>query len=263
MKIVRYGSFETNSSSTHAIVIPKKVSEDSYDLYDSLDHDYAFGREECRLCEHWDEKLAYAYMLLTTNCDWSQNDNGWKPNNTTTKEDIDMFKKRITAMWEVVESKLQREYNPTPQDVFNYIDRDGTDGNLTGDDSFIVLKKRWGNYVDHANDLDHTDIIERLKTDDEFVKRFIFSRESYITVGGDEYRGYNIKTIGFEYDYESGDHRMNEKGELPPKEWLDERGCIKEEYWDRYWNEYTLETGEFWAKLREYEKENDVFLKGN
>ena len=56
---------------------------------------------------------------------------------------------------------------------------------------------------------------------------------------------------------------MNEKGELPPKEWLDERGCIKDEYWDRYWNEYTLETGEFWNKLREYEKENDVFLKGN
>ena len=38
---------------------------------------------------------------------------------------------------------------------------------------------------------------------------------------------------------------------------------IAEEYWDKYWNEYTLETGEFWDKLREYEKENDVFLKGN
>ena len=56
---------------------------------------------------------------------------------------------------------------------------------------------------------------------------------------------------------------MNEKGELPPKEWFDDRDCIKDEYWDRYWDEYTLETGEFWNKLREYEKENDVFLKGN
>lgn len=262
MKTIRYGSFETNSSSTHAIVIPHKVSEDSYDLYDSLDHDYAFGREECRLCEHWDEKLAYAYMLLTTNCDWSQNDNGWKPNNTTTKEDIDMFKKRITAMWEVVESKLQRKYDPTPQDVFNYIDRDGTDGNLTGDDSFMVLKERWGNYVDHANNLDHTDIIERLKTDDEFVKRFIFSRESYITVGGDEYRGYNIKTIGFEYDY-SGHYCVNSKGERPPKEWFDEDGRIKDEYWDKYYEEYNIDAGGFWDKLREYEKNNDVYLKGN
>ena len=262
MKTIRYGSFETNSSSTHAIVIPHKVSEDSYDLYDSLDHDYAFGREECRLCEHWDEKLAYAYMLLTTNCDWSQNDNGWKPNNTTTKEDIAMFKKRITAMWEVVESKLQRKYNPTPQDVFNYIDRDGTDGNLTGDDSFMVLKERWGNYVDHANDLDHTDIIERLKTDDEFVKRFIFSRESYITVGGDEYRGYNIKTIGFEYDY-SGHYYVNSKGEKPPKEWFDKNGRIKDKYCDKYYEEYNIDAGGFWDKLKEYEKDNDVYLKGN
>lgn len=262
MKTIRYGSFETNSSSTHAIVIPHKVSEDSYDLYDSLDHDYAFGREECRLCEHWDEKLAYAYMLLITNYDWSQNDNGWKPNNTTTKEDIDMFKKRITAMWEVVESKLQRKYDPTPQDVFDYIDRDGTDGNLTGDDGFMVLKERWGNYVDHANNLDHTDIIERLKTDDEFVKRFIFSRESYITVGGDEYRGYNIKTIGFEYDY-SGHYYVNSKGEKPLKEWFDKNGRIKDEYWDEYYEEYNIDAGGFWDKLKEYEKNNDVYLKGN
>ena len=143
-------------------------------------------------------------------------------------------------MWEVVESKLQREYNPTPQDVFNYIDRDGTDGNLTGDDSFMVLKERWRNYVDHANDLDHTDIIERLKTDDEFVKRFIFSKESYITVGGDEYRGYNIKTIGFEYDYDN--NYINTGTEECPN------------YED---------VGEFWDKLKEYEKDNDVYLKGN
>ena len=201
-------------------------------------------------------------MLLTTNCDGSQNDNGWKPNNTTTKEDIDMFKKRITAMWEVLESKLQREYNPTPQDVFNYIDRDGTDGNLTGDDSFMVLKERWRNYVDHANDLDHTDIIERLKTDDEFVKRFIFSKESYITVGGDEYRGYNIKTIGFEYDY-SGHYYVNNKGEKPPKEWFDKDGRIKGKYLDKYYEEYNIDAGGFWDKLKEYEKDNDVYLKGN
>ena len=58
MRKIRYGIFETNSSSTHAIVIPKEVKEDGYDAYDSLDHDYGFGREECRLCDSWDEKLA-------------------------------------------------------------------------------------------------------------------------------------------------------------------------------------------------------------
>ena len=119
-------------------------------------------------------------------------------------------------------------------------------------------------YVDHTEDFGENGFINKiLEANVEYIKKLIFNKESYITIGGDEYRGYNIKTIGFEYDYKEGDHRMNEKGELPPKEWLDERGCIKDEYWDRYWNEYTLETGEFWDKLREYEKENDVFLKGN
>ena len=45
MKLIRKNCFETNSSSTHALVIPKKVKEDNYSLYDSLDHNYHFGRE--------------------------------------------------------------------------------------------------------------------------------------------------------------------------------------------------------------------------
>ena len=207
MKKIRYGIFETNSSSTHAIVIPKEVKEDGYDTYDSLDHDYGFGREECRLCDNWDEKLAYAYMLL-------------KDNDVA---ELDTFKNQVIEVWEKLFSN--KDYTPNPKDVFNYIDRDGSNGDLTGKDGFLILKERYGNYVDHAEGLNGTDFIERLKTDDEFVKRFIFNRDSYITVGGDEFRGYNIKTIGFEYDYENEEDFIN--------------------------------------KLKEYEKNNDVYLKGN
>ena len=207
MRKIRYGIFETNSSSTHAIVIPKEVKEDGYDTYDSLDHDYGFGREECRLCDNWDEKLAYAYMLLKDN----------------DVEELDAFKNQVIEVWEKLFGN--KDYTPNPKDVFNYIDRDGSNGDLTGKDGFLILKERYGNYVDHAEGLDGTDFIERLKTDDEFVKRFIFNRDSYITVGGDEFRGYNIKTIGFEYDYD------NEE--------------------------------DFISKLKEYEKDNDVYLKGN
>ena len=46
MKLIRKGTFETNSSSTHALVVPHKVDEENYDLYDSLDHNYCYGREE-------------------------------------------------------------------------------------------------------------------------------------------------------------------------------------------------------------------------
>ena len=245
MRKIRYGIFETNSSSTHAIVIPKEVKEDGYNAYDSLDHDYGFGREECRLCDSWDEKLAYVYMLL-------------KDNNV---EELDTFKNQVIEVWEKLFGN--KDYTPTPKDVFNYIDRDGSDGNLTGEDGFLILEERYGNYIDHAEGLDGTDFIERLKTDDEFVKRFIFNKDSYITIGGDEYRGYNIKTIGFEYDYDSKGHYINENLEEPPTDWFDKKGCVKDKYWNRYMKEYPYPNSDFWKKLIEYKKDNDVYLKGN
>ena len=207
MSKIRYGIFETNSSSTHAIVVPKEVKEEGYNAYDSLDHDYGFGREECRLCDSWDEKLAYAYMLL-------------KDNNVA---ELDTFKNQVIEVWEKLFGN--KDYTPTPKDVFNYIDRDGSNGDLTGKDGFLILKERYGNYIDHACDLENKNILNRLIKDKEFVKRFIFNKNSYITIGGDEYRGYNIKTIGFEYDYENEEDFIN--------------------------------------KLKEYKKNNDVYLKGN
>ena len=54
MKQIRIGTFETNSSSTHAIVIPHEVDEEKYNIYDSLDHEYCYGREECRIVDDWD-----------------------------------------------------------------------------------------------------------------------------------------------------------------------------------------------------------------
>ena len=101
-------------------------------------------------------------------------------------------------------------------------------------------KERWGNYIDHSCSLNNRDILDRLINDKEFVKRFIFNRESYITICGDEYRGYNIKTIGFQYDYDN--NYINTGTEERPN------------YED---------VGEFWDKLKEYEKDNDVYLKGN
>ena len=297
MKIIRKEIFETNSSSTHSLVVPKKVENESYSIYDSLDHDYAFGRGESRLVQHWDEKLAYVYMVLQTNYAWGNDeDRNWRPKHFTTSEEMDGFRKRVWKIWEevvnyIIDNKtkydsdkdkhvplnkkekeeekrkyldLDYEYRDVnPEDLFWYLDAGCNDGDITGDDHFHVLMKRETPFVDHANGFDDTDFIDRIKTDDEFLKRLLFSESAYITIGGDEYRGYNIKTIGFEYDYKEGDYRMNEKGELPPKEWLTDDGRIKDEYWDKYWDEYTLETGEFWDKLREYEKDNDVYLKGN
>lgn len=261
MKTVRYGSFETNSSSTHAIVIPKKVEEEDWDMGDSLDHKYDFGREECRLVDHWDEKLAYTYMILKDFEGWTDNNGKTK----VTKDTIKKFKDRINKIYKEVEQIVQyKPYDgdPKPNDIFKYIDNDG-EGKL-GDIEFVYIHS-WEKpypYVDHCEDFDTNGFLDRILNDDEYLKKFIFNNGSYITVGGDEYRGYNIKTIGFQYDYDSH-YYVNSKGEKPPKEWFDKNGRIKDEYWDKYYEEYNIDAGGFWDKLKEYEKNNDVYLKGN
>lgn len=261
MKTVRYGSFETNSSSTHAIVIPKKVEEEDWDMGDSLDHKYDFGREECRLVDHWDEKLAYTYMILKDFEGWTDNNRQTK----VTKDTIKKFKDRINKIYKEVEQIVQyKPYDgdPKPNDIFKYIDNDG-EGKL-GDIEFVYIHswERPYPYVDHCEDFDTNGFLDRILNDDEYLKKFIFNNGSYITVGGDEYRGYNIKTIGFQYDYDSH-YYVNSKGEKPPKERFDKNGRIKDEYWDKYYEEYNIDAGGFWDKLKEYEKNNDVYLKGN
>ena len=261
MKTIRYGSFETNSSSTHAIVIPKRVKEEGWDMGDSLDHKYDFGREECRLVDHWDEKLAYTYMILKDFEGWTDNNRKTK----VTKDTIKKFKDRINKIYKEVEQIVQyKPYDgdPKPNDIFKYIDNDG-EGKL-GDIEFVYIHS-WEKpypYVDHCEDFDTNGFLDRILNDDEYLKKFIFNNGSYITVGGDEYRGYNIKTIGFQYDYDSH-YYVNSKGEKPPKEWFDKNGRIKDEYWDKYYEEYNIDAGGFWDKLKEYEKNNDVYLKGN
>ena len=261
MKTIRYGSFETNSSSTHAIVIPKSVKEEDWDMGDSLDHKYDFGREECRLVDHWDEKLAYTYMILKDFEGWTDNNRKTK----VTKDTIKKFKDRINKIYKEVEQIVQyKPYDgdPKPNDIFKYIDNDG-EGKL-GDIEFVYIHS-WEKpypYVDHCEDFDTNGFLDRILNDDEYLKKFIFNNGSYITVGGDEYRGYNIKTIGFQYDYDSH-YYVNSKGEKPPKEWFDKNGRIKDEYWDKYYEEYNIDAGGFWDKLKEYEKNNDVYLKGN
>ena len=261
MKTIRVNTFETNSSSTHAIVIPKSVKEEDWDMGDSLDHKYDFGREECRLVDHWDEKLAYTYMILKDFEGWTDNNRKTK----VTKDTIKKFKDRINKIYKEVEQIVQyKPYDgdPKPNDIFKYIDNDG-EGKL-GDIEFVYIHS-WENpypYVDHCEDFDTNGFLDRILNDDEYLKKFIFNNGSYITVGGDEYRGYNIKTIGFQYDYDSH-YYVNSKGEKPPKEWFDKNGRIKDEYWDKYYEEYNIDAGGFWDKLKEYEKNNDVYLKGN
>ena len=223
----RESIFETNSSSTHSLVVPKKVKEENYSLSDSLEHNYYYGREESRLVEYWDEKLAYLYIIITQVKKYSKK---YK----ITSAMIKNFKERINKFYDELYGKVEwkpSDRDPKPNDIFKYIEKEGQ-CELVKDS--IEIRDRWGDwfcpYVDHIEDfVEDGSFLDKVFNDDEFLKRFIFNEDSYITIGGDEYRGYNIKTIGFEYDY---------------------GGMFEEE-------------SEFWKKLEEYKKDNDVFLKGN
>ncbi len=273
MKIIRKGTFETNSSSTHAIVVPHKVSKDKWNIDDSLEHDYTFGRYPSRLVDEWDEKLAYVYMIIKENCDkktikkfkdrvweiWKQVVKEYLDNDTyydMDTEDIlpltDSMKKERYS--EFVKNNKDGYRNPNPKDVFKYIDDDKDNGDLTGR-GVVILGGYGGNYVDHVYDYDGDRLIEQLSTNDDFVKRLVFNKDAYITISGDEYRGYNIKTIGYEYDYDEEPYYVNAKGEKMP----DLKDVDEEERYNIY-KEYDIPAGEFWDRLKEYSKDKDVYL---
>lgn len=303
MKLVRSNIFETNSSSTHVLVIPHNVNEEEYNLYDSLDHDYAFGRGESRLVDYYDEKLAYVYYVLK-NFEERTIYHKENPNDSygadckVTEETLNAFKDKVRQAYKEIYEKLEyKPYNgdPLPDDIFYLIDHNGSlnklDFELGWDDknkkyvayeikdkadltreltkeekaiqdefeledNEVVVFDQLNDdeqeiarlmhilpdyvsgyynevYVDHVEDFGTNGFLEKIiNADVDYIKKLIFNKDSYITVGGDEYRGYNVKTIGFEDDYEY----KYEKDEI---------------------------VGEFWDKLKEYEKDNDVYLKGN
>lgn len=226
MRLIRQGSFETNSSSTHALVIPHKVRKCNYSLNSSLDNNYCYGREESRLVDYWDEKLAYVYIIIKELFDYKWDESQME----ITKDMIKTFKERVNTIYNNVYGEIK--YKPykdlKPNDIFDYID-----GKKGMKRDVIILREEYGSpFVDHVGrfaDEDMKSLLEKIFNDDDFLKRFIFNKDSYITIGGDEYRGYNIKTIGFEYDYH-----------------------------DAYNND-----SKFWKKIEKYKKENDVFFKGN
>lgn len=320
MKIVRYNTFETNSSSTHSLVIPHVVSNDPYDysIYDSSEHNYQFGREEYRHCKNWDEKLAYTYYVLNNYVDRynvREEDEGYGSNIKVTEDDLNTFKDKVREAYkEVIAMEDNKPYrdDPTPDDIFYIIDNEdkmndlykilkpikykigwdeeskknvivinedseGCDyRDLTSDEElaynlyhkFPELFDSYGFssvYVDHTEDFGDNGFIEKIiSADKDYIKKFIFHRDSYINIGGDEYMGYNIATIGFEYDYPDSKYpekRINEAGLECP----DSKDYEDFDEWWEIQKKYPIITdnGGFHDRLREYEKDNDVFLKGN
>lgn len=246
MITVRNGIFETNSSSTHAIAVIKDKDIELDDIYDSWeDYYFEFGRETYRLLETWDYKLAYVYIVLLTIKDSSR---VVKP-----QIDLENFKSRVCKLFDDVREKQESKHNNinvTPEHIFKVLDLNSLKqlGKVPDNESIElpmraemlfehVLRDKYNSYVDHTEyfefcigddrriDYPCVEFLEKLLNDDDYLRVFLFSRESYITIGGDEYRGYNLKTVGFEYDYG------------------------REEDWIK--------------RIEEYKETHDVYFKGN
>ena len=227
--------FETNSSSTHAVCVHKTTTPDDFNktyhmyAYESCE----FGRCESMLVESLVGKLAYAYIVAKDLSEWKSNNTG---------HTLDEFLKNL---YEVAE-----EFYVEPKDEYDRhhaVSKENIDSIIKQIDEMI---EKYDAYVDHTEDFLDNGFYERLMTDKDFVKRLIFDDESYITVGGDEYRGYNIKTIGFEDDYED---EYNENYHYQE----DENG------WPIYVDPRDRYTGEFWDKVKEYSKNFEIYFKGN
>ena len=248
MKQIRKGLFETNSSSTHAIVVSLKRDTvfKLRDLYTSWDtYDFCFSRESYRLLEGWDNKLAYVYIVIQKI---------QRLNNVVyPKIDIIEFKSKVLKVWREVLDEIKTRKNATdsgyfvdecdPEKLFKVLDFIEARRNIPDlKPTFDFDTYKFDNilqeepYVDHScyfyiqKDDDRrfagpcSELLEKLQ-DEEYLKYFLFSDDSYITIGGDEYRGYNLKTLGFEYDYED----------------------------KSLWKE----------RVEEYKKTHDVYFKGN
>ena len=246
---IRSRLFETNSSSSHAIVVSlEKDYEITWsDLYSSWEeYNFEFGRETYRLLDNWDYKLAYIYIiLLEIDSD---------PKIIFPEVDLEKFKTKVNKIYNEIISKLpQRAWSSNneiiPDHIFQVLEflnnrnlgkiPDTTIPKFSFDTSLFEesLKHSWSAYIDHTEYFMAFDggdrrysppcakLLEKLQSDDEYLKLFLFSEDSYITIGGDEYRGYNLKTLGFEEDY-------REK-----KDWEE--------------------------RVKEYEKTHDVYFKGN
>ena len=238
MRQIRKSLFETNSSSTHAVVVTKEMlCETDYKEFFSYGG-YCFGRCESHIVDTLCNKLAYVYIAVADLIHWKDNEVMTRHPDYTKEDFINTVIEISRKHFEEPEEEWMKRTAFNEENLkrfFNEIDE---------------LSKKYDAYVDHVEDFVDNGFFERIITDKEFLERLLFDEESYITVGGDEYRGYNLKKVGFEHDYDySYNHDFERK--------------YDDDNWPKYVDPTEMYDGEFWDKVKELRKEFDIYFKGN
>ena len=229
---VRKSLFETNSSSTHAVVVHKHSDNKVEPVTEYLDdNNFLFGRQLLRILETITEKFAYAYIVVKDMSEYKKT-----PNDV--KKFLDIFFKVAKPYFDVEINEFDHNFVITEQYMHKLIK--------------LLNKKieKADAWVDHIEDFETNGFYDKLISDEDFVRRLIFDEESYITIGGDEYQGYYIKPIGFEDDYNSKYKKSFEQ-------------IYDEEGYPTIVDPSEIYNGPFWTKVKKYKEKFEVFFKGN
>lgn len=174
MKQIRKGTFETNSSSTHSICVPRE--ERFMDIPEKLEidiKDYEFGWEHEKYSSV-DEKLAYIVMGITARA-YSQG-----------------FMESCKEMGQLLE---------TIGKWVKHVEIHGLFFECYEGRSYIE-EEDYG-YVDHANEM--SELLDAVLNDENELKRYLFSKDAFILTGNDnEESDVDIK-VSYPYnDYYKG-----------------------------------------------------------
>ncbi len=165
---IRRGTFETNSSSTHSICITKE--DKNVKIPEKLRvniRNYEFGWEYDKYLST-DEKFAYLVMGIVS---------GWDDNFIEDSKRLDKLLKMLKNIG------------------VNSIHIEGLDIVCYGDSG--TYYDPYDGYVDHASEME--EMVEVLLENEEMLKRYLFSNDSFILTGNDNEDGY--QTISVSYDH--------------------------------------------------------------
>lgn len=164
---IRKGTFETNSSSTHSICVTK---EDTFvKIPDKLEiniKNYEFGWEYDKY-RNTDEKFAYLVMGVVA---------GW---NDSLLEASQNLNKLIKTIGKWVKS----------------VQIEGLDVVCYNNESYY---DPYDGYVDHATEME--EMVNALLSNEEMLKRYLFSEDSFILTGNDNSERYQTINVNYEYD---------------------------------------------------------------
>ena len=172
MKLIRQETFETNSSSTHAIAI---IKDNGYKIPKKINFNFGEFGWEYNVYRNTNDKASYLYTMI------QYFDTSYIPGYNKKDEYI---------------AKIEE-----------YLDKEGINYKF---EEYRINDYGWydNGYVDHG--CNNPDIIEDILEDKETFFRFLFDERSYVSTGNDNDNGYYIPGIGYSYDDEYWDSKIED-----------------------------------------------------